>query len=411
MTTHDDTEAAPPSAPVPASAPSVPAPPAEVRSDRFAVEVDYDRLVYFALQQNDVPLIKALRVRNLTDAPTGPLTLRVWAEPGLASVREIPVEPLEPHASFRLGPQALPLPSNRLVNQTEREAGTLWVEVKETALATDLEGDASATETEVVLRSPRPLEVLAYGEWPGPRSLPEILAAFVLPNHPAVARVLSAAGRHLGERTQDPSLDGYQRGDPARVRQAARAIYEALVDLDLAYAVPPASFEAEGQKIRTPDAGRRREARHLPRRGGALRRGAGAGRPAPARRCSIEEHAAVGVWLNEECFVDAAVDERARLEKRIASESILFLEATGVTSHPRLTFEEAVTEGGRRVAEDDTFLYAVDVRAARRAGIRPLPARDRSKLGDGRTRRAGGGVAPLRVPSRASSAGSGSSST
>ena len=58
--------------------------PTEVRSDRVAVEIDYDRHVAFALQQSAVPLVKGLRVRNLGETPLEDLRLVLWAEPDLS---------------------------------------------------------------------------------------------------------------------------------------------------------------------------------------------------------------------------------------------------------------------------------------------------------------------------------------
>ena len=54
------------------------------------------------------------------------------------------------------------------------------------------------------------IEVLAHDQWGGMRSLPEMLAAFILPNHPAIETLLAEAARILEQWTGDASLSGYQ---------------------------------------------------------------------------------------------------------------------------------------------------------------------------------------------------------
>jgi hypothetical protein len=53
--------------------------------------------------------------------------------------------------------------------------------------------------------------------------LPELLCAFVLPNHPAVAEWLRGAAALLEQWTQDPSLAGYQSNSRERVALMAAA--------------------------------------------------------------------------------------------------------------------------------------------------------------------------------------------
>ena len=96
-----------------------------------------------------------------------------------------------------------------------------------------------------------PLRVLAHDQWT-PATVPEIVAAFVRPRAEAVASVLSTTSDLLAERTSDPSLVGYQ-DTPERVLETVKAIYDAIRSFDIRYSEPPASFESDGQKIRTSD--------------------------------------------------------------------------------------------------------------------------------------------------------------
>src|SRR3546814_1635267 len=73
-----------------------------------------------------------------------------------------------------------------------------------------------------------------------------------MPNDPAVSQILKEAGEVLRRAGQQPSLDGYQSRSRQRVWQIASAIWSAVAARRLVYVEPPASFERQGQKIRTP---------------------------------------------------------------------------------------------------------------------------------------------------------------
>jgi hypothetical protein len=69
---------------------------------------------------------------------------------------------------------------------TEAERGRVVVEV-------------SVAGTEVA-RIDHPPDVLAYDQWAGARALPELLAAFSLPNNPTIDRLIFQAGEFLTKR-------------------------------------------------------------------------------------------------------------------------------------------------------------------------------------------------------------------
>jgi hypothetical protein len=98
------------------------------------------------------------------------------------------------------------------------------------------------------------VELLAAHQWvrqPANLSI-ELLAAFVLPNHPSISVLLSEASELLLQSTGSGSLQGYQDGE-TRVDQIAQSIYEAMQARKIRYSNPPASWGDDGQKIRTPE--------------------------------------------------------------------------------------------------------------------------------------------------------------
>lgn len=67
------------------------------------------------------------------------------------------------------------------------------------------------------------LDALARNEWGG-ASMPELLAAFVLPNDPAVSRLLAEASDVLRAAGRPHSFEGYQSGQRERPWEVASAI-------------------------------------------------------------------------------------------------------------------------------------------------------------------------------------------
>src|SRR5690606_11805109 len=96
-----------------------------------------------------------------------------------------------------------------------------------------------------------PISLLARNEWCGLAGLPEILAAFALPNDPAVMTILSRAAELLREHTGRSAFNAYQDKSRKRAWEQIAAIYKAVAELGIRYVVPPASFHHTGQKVRT----------------------------------------------------------------------------------------------------------------------------------------------------------------
>jgi very-short-patch-repair endonuclease len=323
------------------------------------IELNLDPTVNFAMQQNDVPVVKAIRLHNASEAELRELGVQVWGEPEFMVPWSGRVAAIAPGGTYNLELPEIELSATFLLELTERLVGAVHVEV------------VCDGQTGAQLR--QRIEVLAHDQWSGMRSLPEMLTAFILPNHPAIETLLAEAARILEQWTGDASLSGYQTRSRERVLQMTAAIFTALQRQSITYINPPASFEQEGQKIRLPD-------RLLAHKMGtcldltllmtACLEQAGLH---PLVVCT-EGHAFAGVWLDAECFADCATDEITRLRKRIDLGEICTFETTLLTQ-PTARFEQAVSESRRKLEDEELFRCVIDVARARRSRIRPLPSR------------------------------------
>ena len=94
------------------------------------------------------------------------------------------------------------------------------------------------------------VEVLAYNEWGGLEYIPELLAAFVMPNSQGIDSILGETGRMLAKYGKDSSLNGYEDNSATKVWSMVSALYTILANKNFTYCLPPTSFENNGQKIR-----------------------------------------------------------------------------------------------------------------------------------------------------------------
>ncbi len=123
--------------------------------------------------------------------------------------------------SIEVTPINLRISSKYLSELTERVAGIFKLVV--------------SSNEKVILKQEYDVSILAFDQWNGVIILPEILAAFITPNHPEIVNVIKRASSILEKWTGSPSFDSYQTQNPDRVRKQMAAIYEAIAELQITY--------------------------------------------------------------------------------------------------------------------------------------------------------------------------------
>ncbi len=205
------------------------------------IEATVASKVGFASHQNAVPLIRELRLRLAGELSYEHSRLTLEADPPFVQTKTWQIDRIRPGGELSIADRHVQLNATLLNGLTEGLVGTVTL----TVVAED--GAQLATTT-------HPVELLAHNEWGGTTGMAELLPAFVMPNDQAVDRVLRAASEALRSAGKSSELDGYRSKDRSRVWQVASAIWSAVAGLRLTYALPPASFERVGQKVRTPGA-------------------------------------------------------------------------------------------------------------------------------------------------------------
>src|SRR5919107_5813472 len=204
------------------------------------VEVTCTPVLSYALAHNRVPVISRLSLTNAGEPVRGAdvrLSVRD-AEGPIAAGVELLVD-LDAGRTTVLTDVGLVIDPAAMLQVDAQRPGVLEVEV--TA------GDRPLGGARVGL------QVLAAQQWlatPVPLAL-EMLAAHVLPQHPALPALLDEAAVLLAERTGSGSIQGYAAG-PERVDEIVRAIADALHARGIRYSEPPSSWAEIGQQVRTP---------------------------------------------------------------------------------------------------------------------------------------------------------------
>ncbi len=329
---------------------------------RAALDVQLTPVVNFAQQQNGLPLIRSIAVRNESETPLENVEVRVASQGGYVRPASFFISQIPAGGAAELNDVDAQLDAERLASLSERVTSNVVAEAW-------CGGELLASVT---------LDVtfLAYDEWQGEACYPELLAAFVTPNCDGIAAVLARAAKYLEEWTGSPSFDAYQTQDPNRALRQAAAIYAAIQELKIVYAVPPAGFELSGTRVRLCDA--------------VLTAKLGSCLDLSLLYASCLEaaglfplllldrgHAFAGVWLEEMTFQDAVGDDPTRVSKRMAEgiAEIAVVECAGLCTGNAVSFDEARGVAAAKVNGQDSVRMVLDVRRARLAGIRPLPQR------------------------------------
>ena len=310
----------------------------------------------FASHQNSVPILRELSISNDSELDYDNLIVELTGSLPFLEPKTWRIDRLLHESSTRITDRDVRLHAAYLADITESLRCDLTIRVQ--------------TGNLVLAETSYPVELLAKNEWGGAHAMPELLAAFCMPNDPATDRVLKGASEVLRRAGKKDAIDGYIGQSRSRTWELSSAIWSSVCGLSISYALPPASFETQGQKIRTPS---------LILEGGvgtcldtallfaAALEQAGLN----ALLVLTKGHAFVGAWLQPQEFSQLITEEASTLRKRIALKELVVFETTLATKAAAPSFSQAVDNAQRQLNDED-FIMALDLRRARMQRLRPL---------------------------------------
>lgn len=217
------------------------------------------------------------------------------------------------------------------------------------------------------------IDIMTYDQWLGTSILPQSLASFVTPNHPAINNIVVKAASKLKEISGKSSFTEYQTGNSNEVRKQIAAVYGALHAENIVYRSVPASYECVGQRITLPDK--------------VLSLKLGNCIELTLLFASVLEsiginsgivlqkgHAYLAVWLVDDSCQYSVHDDASYIEKKCAEGigEMLVLECTQITAETT-NFEDAQRLAEKALANTSLFELFIDIRRCRLEQIRPLP--------------------------------------
>ena len=211
------------------------------------VDLDVPSEINYSLLHNSRRFLETLTLTKLRDHPLDEIKVEVQLNAGDGSLPFRHTEVLLSQPQRALADDIrLPLTAALLRSPRERVQSTLYVRVM--------------WDKRVALEQTRAVTLLPVDEWFDDTQKNPWLPSFVLPRDPAVARIISAARRHLVTLQDDPSagFDGYQSTDVANkdcesVDEQVQALWTTLVqEFRLAYINPPPAYSERNQRLRTP---------------------------------------------------------------------------------------------------------------------------------------------------------------
>lgn len=327
-----------------------------------------DKVLNYAMIYNGFPIIHDICIKNTSDIDLQNLTLNIVTDNGMIKPFIQGIELIKSEEEIHFNELEVQIDAQYLSALTEKDICQLTISIKQ------------ADET--LVSDTKKLTALAFDQWPGVLVNPELLASFVMPNHPVVNSMIQLASQYLDKWTKDPSLAGYQYGDPNRVKNMAAAAYAAIQQKNITYAEPPSSFESSGQRIRLADA--------------VLDQNLGTCMDMTLLYVACLEqmglnpvmilmngHIFAGVWLIDDSFSDIITPDPSQIEKRMSKgiHEMTVVECTAMCAGNHSSFDEAVAKAENNVANYGNFAFAIDVKRARSMGIHPLPIRVKTAEG------------------------------
>ncbi len=340
------------------------------------IEVDTADKIGFVSQQNSVPPIREIAIINDTSEALTNVRLKLISDPDFITERQWMIDHVGAGETLSILDRNVDIGANYVKDLSESERGYLEFVLEKDEEVAPIENRVQDSRVQnyalILAKTKVEFVLLASDEWGG-EAMPELLAAFAMPNDPATDKVLKAASDVLRRAGKEAAIDGYNSGLKSRVYEIVSAIWSAVAGLDLSYVLPPASFEQSGQKIRTPSAildGRIGTCLDTALLFTAAIEQAGLN-PVVVL---TEGHAFAGAWLQPQEFAQLTTDEVSAVRTRVDLEELVLFETTLVTANPVPRFRDAVTEARRQISEDreDKFVLAVDIRRARMQKIKPL---------------------------------------
>ena len=331
----------------------------QIPPPKTSLQFDIVQQINFACAQNNIEIIKEIVIDNQTDEVLNDISISLRAQPEAIRPVEWRVDCVEPQEAYKLDRANISFNNEYLKKLNEGEVGEI-----------ELRMEAPGHEPIIEICK---INLLPPNQWIGLGKVDQILTAFILPNDPAVDKVLRDASTILREYGLVDKMNGYERDDREDVYVLASAIWSAFTALTLTNLQSPISFDSNGQRIRLPS--EIVESKLASKLDITLFLAAAYEKAGLNTAVLFSKgHSWAGFWTENRGFGHLTEPDVVVVRKAVQACQFIPIETELLTRYPPVNFNQAVKEGKFRIKEkfDPKFIVAVDVARCRATGIKPL---------------------------------------
>lgn len=335
-----------------------------METKKLVLNIEYLPAINYSLVNNRIAVCQSIELTNNTEEDLRNVIIECGGE-YFSPTRSNLLESVKAGNTVRLVDLDLSPEPSKIALITEKTLTTFYVKVLVNA-----SDEKNASE---VFRKDYRIEMMAYDQWLGTSIFPQCLASFVIPNHPAINKVVVKAAQFLKDLSGTSAFTEYQTGNVNEVRKQVAAIYGALHAEKIIYRSLPASYEDIGQRITLPNqvlASKIGNCIELTVLFAAVLESVGIHSGVVLQK----GHAYLAVWLVDDSCRYSVCDDASYIEKKCSNgiDEMLVLECTQITSE-NTSFEDAQAIALRNLAELSKFEVYIDIHRCRLEKIRPLP--------------------------------------
>ncbi len=328
--------------------------------ENLKCQLTYQTELCYAVYQDNVPIVSEVVLTNESNTPLENLQITLSIDNIGSSIFQKLVDHIAAHESLHIVEylHTLSIEQNALKQCTER---------MDTALRLTISDATGAT----IHSELYPIALLPYDYYLPNANKPERLAALVTPEHPALVAILQKASYTLFQWTGNGAFDGYQSGDPNRVRKMVAAVYYAIAQEQLMYSPLPPNYEQNGLRLRMCDSLFSQRKANSVELSILLAACLEAINLHPLI-LQLPYHALVGVWLVESTFPNCVIDDATFISK-LSSEginNIELVETTLMLKDRYADFNASVNAARQRIASRSQ-LTCIDIKRYRLISVPP----------------------------------------
>ncbi len=326
---------------------------------KIDVNIEYLGTVNYALFHNKIPVCQFVDIHNLTDQMISEVTVHVEGEYILkneSNLAHISAGETVRLSSFDISPNVV-----QLTTLTERISTSFTLTI--------------TSQEEIIHTKQYEIDLMPYDHWLGTTILPQTIASFVTPNHPAINTLVLKTAEVLKQISGSSSLNEYSSRNTDDVRAQVAAVFAAIHMQGIVYRPIPASYEEIGQRVTMPDqvlSTKIGNCIELTLLFASVLEAIGIN----AGIVIMHGHAYLAAWLVDDCYPSSICDDASYIEKAISKgiDDMMVLECTMVTAEDA-SFDKAVAIAERNLADLSSFEMFIDIKRCRLENILPLPTR------------------------------------